>query len=114
MDRKEAAILALTKVVLPTVDVFTDWLFGIQLILGLSYDPQCSPDFNSTHVNLGIASLIPPTLSALFHFHHWFHIEKVENGGSGRMKTLPIALLQVRFLSMLKNLLLIINAALYE
>ena len=40
MDRKEAAILAITKLVLPTIDVFTDWLFGIQPILGLSYDPQ--------------------------------------------------------------------------
>ena len=101
IESKEAAILALTKVVLPTIDVFTDWLFRIQLILGSSYDPQCSPDFIDTHVNMGIAALLPPTLSALLHLHHWYHMEKVENGGSGRMKTLPAALLQVRFLSTL-------------
>ena len=97
MDLKEAVILLLTKVLFPTIDVFSDWLFGIQLILGWSYDPKCSSDFAKNHVNMGIASLVPATLSTFFHVHHWYHLEKVENGGSGRLKTLPTVLLQVRF-----------------
>ena len=97
MEVKEAVILLLTKVLLPTIDVFSDWLFGIQLILGWSYDPKCSSEFAKNHVNMGIASLVPATLSTFFHVHHWYHLEKVENGGSGWLKTLPTVLLQVRF-----------------
>ena len=97
MKITEAASLLLMKVVWPTIDVFLDWQFGIQLILGWNYDYQCSEDFAKNHVYYGMISLIPPTLSALFHLHHWYHFEKLENEGHGRLKTLPTALLQVRF-----------------
>ena len=97
MEVNEAVILILTKVLFPTIDVFSDWLFGVQLILGWNYDLKCSSDFAESHVNMGIASLVPATLSTLFHIHYWYHLEKVENGGSGRLKTLPTVLLQVRF-----------------
>ena len=100
MDLIEAVILLITKVLLPTFDVVSDWLFGIQLILGWNYDPKCSDEFADRHVYMGIASLVPATLSALFHFHHWYHFEKVENGGSGRWKTLATIILQARLLNL--------------
>ena len=34
-------------------------------------------------------------VSALIHLHHWYHFEKVGNGGSGRLKTFPFIILQV-------------------
>ena len=88
MDLIEAVILLITKVLLPTFDVVSDWLFGIQLILGWNYDPKCSDEFADRHVYMGIASLVPATLSALFHFHHWFGITlrrlKMEAAADGK------------------------------
>ena len=101
MQLKEAASIAFSKILLPigrgyTLDVILDWVFGIKLILGWGYDLGCSETFADDHVYLGIASLVPAILSALIHLHHWYHFEKVENGGSGRLLTLPTVLLQVR------------------
>ena len=95
MQLEEAATIAFSKILWPTVDVVLDWVFGIQLILGWGYDLECSKTFRDDHFYLGIASLVPAMLSALFHLHHWYHFEKVENGGSGRLFTLPTVLLQV-------------------
>ena len=95
MELKEALLILWGKIIYPTVDVFTDWYFGINLILGWGYDLQCSEDFEDIHVYLGIVSIVPASLSALIHLHHWYHFEKVENGGDGRMKTLLFAMLQV-------------------
>ena len=96
MQLKEAASIAFSKILLPTLDVILDWVFGIKLILGWGYDLGCSETFANDQVYLGIASLVPAILSALIHLHHWYHFEKVENGGSGRLLTLPTVLLQVR------------------
>ena len=95
MKLLEAIQISLFKIVLPTVDVFSDWFFGIHLILGWGYNSQCSPDFAEHHVYMGFASIVPAILSALIHFHHWYHFEQVKNGGNGRLKTLPAILLQV-------------------
>ena len=95
MKLLEAAQILLFKIVLPTVDIFSDWFFGIHLILGWGYDFQCNPDFAENHVYMGIASVVPASLSAFIHLHHWYHFEKVQNGGIGRIKTLPMVLLQV-------------------
>ena len=96
MKITEAATIFLFKILLPTLDAFSDWVFGIKLILGWGYDLGCSESFAANHVYMGVASIVPATLSALIHLHHWYHFEKVENGGDGRLKTLPIVLLQVR------------------
>ena len=96
MKLLEAAQILLFKIVLPSVDVFSDWFFGIHLILGLGFDTQCISKFAENHVYMGIASIVPACLSALIHLHHWYHFEQVENGGNGRMKTLPAVLLQVQ------------------
>ena len=96
MDLVEAASILFFKVIWPTVDVVSDWIFGVKLIIGFGYDLQCSDSFPEDHVNMGLVALIPPTLSALIHLHHWYHFEKVENGGSGRLKTFPVIILQVR------------------
>ena len=103
MQLKEAASIAFSKILLPTLDVILDWVFGIKLILGWGYDLGCSDTFADDHVYLGIASLVPAILSALIHLHHWYHFEKVENGGSGRLLTLPTVLLQVRLLALMQN-----------
>ena len=95
MDFKEATKILVTKVLFQTMDVFTDWLFAIRLIKGTTYDLQCSEYFAENHVYMGAATLIPPILSAFFHTHCWYHFEKVENGGSGRLKTILTVLLQV-------------------
>ena len=95
MKLLEAVRIILFKIVLPTVDVFSDWYFAIHLILGWGYDLKCSPDFAENHIYMGIASIVPASLSALIHLHHWYHFEKIENGGNGRIKTLPMVLLQV-------------------
>ena len=96
MERIEAINVLLFKVIWPTIDVFLDWQFGIQLILAWNFDLKCSENFADNHVYFGIVSLIPPALSALLHLHHWFHFEKVDNGGDGRLKTLPSVIFQVR------------------
>ena len=96
MHLKEALQILVIKIIMPTIDVFSDWFFGIHLFLGWNYDPLCSDNFKETHVYMGIASLVPAILSALIHLHHWYHFEKIENGGNGRIKTLPFVLLQVR------------------
>ena len=93
MDPVEAASILFFKVIWPTIDVVSDWIFGIKLITGFGYDLQCSDSFAKDHVIMGWVALIPPTLSALIHLHHWYHFEKVENGGSGRLKTIPVIIL---------------------
>ena len=35
MQLKEAASIAFSKILLPTLDVILDWVFGIKLTLGL-------------------------------------------------------------------------------
>ena len=95
MDNKEAAKILLTKVILPTLDVWSDWQFGINLINAYGYDMKCSGYVADNHVYMGVVSLTPAILSALFHLNYWYHMEKLENGGSGRFKTLPIVFLQV-------------------
>ena len=44
---------------------------------------------------MAMVAMIPPTLSTLVHAHHWWHFERVENGGLGRLKTLPFLCCQV-------------------
>ena len=82
MNPLEAALILISKIVVPTIDVFSDWIFGVQLILGWGYNIQCSPDFAENHVYMGIASIVPASLSALIHIHHWYHFEQVQNGGN--------------------------------
>ena len=95
MDNKEATKILLTKVMLPILDVWTDWQFGKNLINGYGYDMKCSDYVADNHVYMGAVSLTPAILSALFHLNYWYHMEKLENGGSGRLKTFPIVLFQV-------------------
>ena len=95
MDHKEIAKILLTKVILPILDVWGDWRLGINLITGYGYDMRCSGYLANNHRYMGAVSLTPAILSGLFHFNYWYHSEKLENGGSGRLRTLPIVLLQV-------------------
>ena len=44
---------------------------------------------------MGVTYITPAVISALFHIHHWYHFEKVENGGSGRWQTFILALCQL-------------------
>ena len=94
MNLKEAATVFIFKVVIPTIDVATDWLLGYHLITGWNFDLQCSDFVAENHVNMGIAILVPVIVAALFTIHHWYHFEKVENGGSGRLRTLPFVVSQ--------------------
>ena len=88
-------MIALTKIVLPTIDIVTDLLLTVQLITGLGFDLTCGEYFAEYHVNMGLAYITPAVISALLHMHHWYHFEKVENGGSGRQKTFVLAACQL-------------------
>ena len=94
MNRKDLASILIFKILLPTIDVVTDWLLAVQLITGFNYDPDCSQYFKEYHVYMGIAVLAPAVIVTLFHLHHWYHLEKKENGGDGRLKTFPLVVLQ--------------------
>ena len=59
MDNKEVAKILLTKVILPTLDVWSDWQFGKNLINGYGYDMKCSDYVADNHVYMGVASLTP-------------------------------------------------------
>ena len=91
MNFKEAVTILILKIILPTVDVVTDWYFGIQLITGYNFDLHCNEYVARNHVRMGIVVLIPPTISALLHIR----LEKKENGGHGRMLTFPFVILQI-------------------
>ena len=95
MNFKEAVTILILKIILPTVDVVTDWYFGIQLITGHNFDIQCNDYVAKNHVRMGIVVLVPPIISALLHIKQWYHFEKKENGGQGRMLTFPFAILQI-------------------
>ena len=79
MKLTDAIKIILFKILLPTLDVVTDLVFAIQLMTGYHYDCHCSPDFLEYHAYMGLTSLIPPLISFLLHFHHWYHFEKIEN-----------------------------------
>ena len=96
MNIAQAIMIVLTKIVLPIIDIVTDLLLTVQLITGWGYDLTCGKYFDEYHVNMGLAYITPSVISAFLHIHHWYHFEKVENGGCGRLLTLPTVLLQVR------------------
>ena len=95
MNLKEAFTIFIFKVAIPTIDVVSDWLLGYHLITGWSFDLHCSDFVAENHIKMGIAILVPAILAALFNIHHWYHFEKVENGGSGRLRTLPFVICQI-------------------
>ena len=70
MNILQATMMALTKIVLPAVDIVTDWILTVQLITGWGYDLSCGDYFAEYHVNMGIAYIIPAVISALLHLHH--------------------------------------------
>ena len=95
MNIVQAIMIALTKIALPIIDIVTDLLLTVQLITGWGYDLTCGKYFAEYHVNMGVTYITPAVISALFHIHHWYHFEKVENGGSGRQKTFILAVCQL-------------------
>ena len=95
MNTVEVITIALTKIVLPIVDIVTDLILTVQLITGWGYDLTCSEYFAEYHVNMGLTYITPAVISAFLHIHHWYHFEKVGNGGNGRRKTFILAACQL-------------------
>ena len=85
------------KVVLPAYDVYGDWYIVYLLLNGNGFAPaqECKQGYYDNHIYIGIVAIIPLLLSFLFHAFHWWEKEKVENGGSWRLVTLPFLMLQI-------------------
>ena len=90
-------IFLIVKVLLPTYDVYGDCYIVYLLMVGSCFATghQSSEEYKANHVYLGIIAITPLLVSFLFHIIHWWEMEKVENGGHGRLLTLPLILLQV-------------------
>ena len=97
MDYKAIAKIFLVKIVLPTWDIYSDWYIIYQLFMGQCFQQgqKCSDYYEENHVNIAMIGMIFPIISWLFHFYHWWEIEKIENGGHGRLKTLPLMILNI-------------------
>ena len=90
-------IFLIVKVLLPTYDVYGDCYIVYQLMVGNCFAAghKSTGGYAKNHVYFGMIALIPLVLSFLFHIVHWWEMEKVENGGHGRLLTLPLIILQV-------------------
>ena len=67
MNIIQAVMIALTKIMLPIIDIVTDLLLTVQLITGWGYDLTCGEYFAEYHVNMGLAYITPAVISALLH-----------------------------------------------
>ena len=87
----------IVKVLLPTYDVYGDYYIVYQLMVENCFNTghKSTGEYAENHVYFGVIALIPLVLSFLFHILHWWEMEKVENGGHGRLLTLPLIILQV-------------------
>ena len=92
MSRFEAAINFVFGVVLPTVDVGSDFLLAFQLIRRVQCGDRTQQKIMDEYYFLwGGVSFICPSLSFLFVTYHWWQLEKPKN----RLKTMPFLLAQV-------------------
>ena len=123
MTRLEAIINFSTGVLLPTIDVSSDLIFAIRLLAQKSWTcwgrknvleltkqipcdsshldpPGCDWDanralkFESNRFLYGSISFIFPTVSFIFVTYHWWQLAHPKKGGSGRLRTLPLLLMQ--------------------
>ena len=87
----------ITKLVLATYDVYGDWYIVYQILMGNGFatGQECKQGYYDNHIYIGILAITPLLLSFLFHTVHWWEKEKVENGGYGRLLTLPLLMLQI-------------------
>ena len=101
MSWVSASIMLVTGVMLPTVDVYTDILFAINVLMfeapdrchlnanNANYAPI---DYGANQAKYAVAMLTPPFISWLFVTYQWF---RNEVGAKQKIKTLPFLLLQV-------------------
>lgn len=105
MPYGEAIQRCLFGVILPTLDIVTDWSLVFQLMAGtiLLKVNLTQDDVVVYGFIYGLIAMAFPTLSVIFTIPHWLRMEKKSNGGSGRMRTLPLLLVwpQYRVLRML-------------
>ena len=100
MSYFEAAIVSMFGVILPTGDVGSDyWLAGPLFLKDYS---SCMTGYSyldywlEQRYKYGGITLTFPLLSFVFTTHHWWQMENPKKeGGSGRIKTLPLLLSQV-------------------
>ena len=106
----EVLIATLFGINLPSADVGSDLWLAIRILTqrdwqcGLANTKITSQDsamdtndkifYENQHI-YGVVTLTFPTLSFMFVSFHWWRLENISNGGSGRLKTLPILLLQI-------------------
>ena len=101
----EVLITAVFGIILPSADVGSDLWLAIRILTqrdwqcGLANTKIKSQDsamdtndkifYENQHI-YGVVTLTFPTLSFMFVSFHWWRLENISNGGSGRLKTLPI------------------------
>ena len=101
MSWVSASIMLVTGVMLPTLDVYTDILFAINVLMfeapvgchlsanNANYAPI---DYGGNQAEYAAAMLTPPFISWLFVTYQWF---RNEAGVKQKISTLPFLLLQV-------------------
>ena len=97
IDIKTIAQVFIFRIILPTWDVYSDWYIIYQLFLGNCFQQgqTCSSYYEENHLTIAIVGMIFPVASWLFYSYHWWTMESVENEGHGRLKTLPLLILNI-------------------
>ena len=91
MTFKDAIILIVCGIGLPTLDVYSDLVFSLRLIFG-TCDRCRGIRGRRRHPIYGSMMLIPIAFSTIFHLPHWW---RTEGTTKKRLLTLPLLLLQV-------------------
>ena len=91
MTLKDAIILIVFGIGLPTLDIYSDLVFSLRLIFGTCDGWTCR-DRGTRHPIYGSMMLIPIAFSTIFHLPHWW---RTEGTTKKRLLTLPLLLLQV-------------------
>ena len=95
MSYFEASIILVFGVILPTVDCWSDIWLSIIILLGEPFSECFGYLFETERQIIGGVTLAFPILSFLFISFHWWRLENINReGGSGRLKTLILLILQ--------------------
>ena len=102
MSWVSASVILVTGVMLPTVDVYTDILFAINVLMFEAPDgchvhwnndvSHAQLDYGANRSKYAAAMLTPPFISWLFVTYQWF---RYEMGAKQKILTVPFLLLQV-------------------
>ena len=96
MSYFEASTILLFGIILPTVDCWSDIWLSMIILLGEALSECFGHLFETERQIIGGVTLAFPILSFLFMSFHWWRLENINReGGSGRLNTLVLLILQV-------------------